>query len=109
MFSPLIQKVLIAGIVLALLGFFGWQVFIVEFEAPIATDELISNTEVVGGDILELVEKTKSLTIDKSLFSSALFASLIDFQITLSPENQGRNNPFAPIGSDVGGAVVSGN
>lgn len=106
MFSSSVQKMIIAGIALALIGFFGYQVFVVKIEAPITDDLYISNTEVVGGDILNLVEKTKDLTIDKSIFSSNLFISLVDFNITLSPENKGRPNPFAPIGSDSSSGVV---
>jgi len=94
------QKLAIAITVLAIAGFLGYKVFAV----PAAPTDLESETEtiVVGQDILALVEKLRVISIDPSLFSSAVFNNLKDLTLPLSPEPQGRTNPFAPIGIETG-------
>lgn len=99
MVSPAIQKIIIALFTILLIAFFGYRVFMSKSEEPI--DPLNSvGTVIIGQDILDMVDKTRNLQIDKSLFSSALFGALVDPDIVLDPEPQGRNNPFAVIGSD---------
>jgi len=50
--------------------------------------------------IYGLLQKTAQVTLDDSIFSSTIFQNLKDNTISLSPQASGRNNPFAPIGSD---------
>lgn len=100
MVSPGIQKIIIVIFVLVLLAFFGYQVFLTSYEAPVGEADL-SGQEIVGQDILELVDKTEKVKIDVSIFTSDLFTNLVDYQIEIDPELQGRPNPFAPIGSDL--------
>ena len=57
-----------------------------------------AETEGVGDDILALVEKLKTVSIDASFLSSPLFTSLRDFKTALVPESVGRSNPFGAIG-----------
>ena len=57
-----------------------------------------AETEGVGNDILALVEKLKTVSIDSSFLSSPLFTSLMDFKTALVPEAVGRSNPFSTIG-----------
>ena len=68
------------------------------------TDIIVDNssTDLVGEDILVLVNQLKSVSIDTSLFSNPLFVTLKDLSVTVNPENQARPNPFAPIGNDAG-------
>ena len=69
-----------------------------------------SSTEPVGLDILVLVQKLETISIDPSVLSGALFTSLKDLSIPLTPESQYRLDPFAPIGSgSSAGTAVSGN
>lgn len=53
-----------------------------------------------GSDIIDLATKLSNISIDSALFNSPLFKNLKDFDIPLSPEIQGRPNPFASIGYD---------
>ena len=98
--SPTTQKLIVILITLGLIGFLVYSVFI----SPAAPN---GNTEqgasgVVGEDILSLVAKLNTLSFDPSLFKSALFTGLLDFSIPLVPEQQGRDNPFAPVVGVVG-------
>lgn len=96
--SPTIQKALIYLCVVLFLGYLGYSLF----TSPV-TDESFSgavSSEVMGQDIIDLVENLKMISLDKTIFTSVVFTSLIDYSVPISPEIQGRSNPFAPIGSD---------
>ena len=60
------------------------------------------NISEVGRSTLETLLKLRSLSLDDSLFEDKVFKSLIDFSVELQEQPMGRNNPFAPIGVDVG-------
>ncbi|MCX6702236.1 MAG: hypothetical protein NTX96_03540 [Candidatus Zambryskibacteria bacterium] len=99
MVSQKTQKILIAMIVLLLLGFLGYKMF--TKETVVLENTIVpSNTEIVGQDILSLVEELKAISIDQDFFSNPLFSNLKDFTQTIFPEARGRVNPFAVIGSD---------
>jgi len=55
-----------------------------------------------GGDneLLLLLINLRSITLDDSLFRDPAFRNLVDFGQQLIPEPTGRQNPFAPVGSD---------
>ncbi len=57
--------------------------------------------QATNKDTLTLIEKLKTISIDQNVFSGPMFSSLKDFSQTISPELQGRTNPFALIGSDI--------
>ncbi len=60
-----------------------------------------STSPVVGGEFLSLLLSIKTIKIDEGIFSSPAFSHLNDSSIRLVSEgNEGRINPFAPIGSD---------
>ena len=40
------------------------------------------------------------VNLDDSLFSSLTFKNLRDNTVSFSPQPSGRNNPFAPVGTD---------
>ena len=90
------QKVYITIITLVVLSFFGYNIFL--SPAEVTTGSAFSSQARADRDILSLVERLKTISIDQSFFSSALFMSLKDFSVTSFPESQGRTNPFAPIG-----------
>ena len=53
-------------------------------------------------DFLSLLLNIKSIKLDDSIFSDPAFLTLRDSSIVLVPDgNEGRPNPFAPIGSDI--------
>lgn len=59
-------------------------------------------------EFLSTLLNVKSIKLDDSIFSDPAFATLRDSSIILVPDgNEGRANPFAPIGSDNLGASAS--
>ncbi len=99
------QKLIVIIIIVALLGAFGYYVFSSSEATTVPTE--LSEQDLAGQDILALAYKFETVTFDESIFASPIFLSLVDFQIPLSPEAQGRNNPFAVIGAE-GGVSPSG-
>ena len=62
-------------------------------------------------DILATLSSVKNITLDDALFSSNAFLSLVDGTVPLDPDgNEGRLNPFAPIGvdSNIPNSIISG-
>ena len=96
--TPTLQKIIIALVALLTLGFFGYSMFT---NSSLNGTQATSTAHLVGHDTLTLVEKLKTISIDQEIFSNALFTNLKDFTQTISPELQGRANPFATIGSDI--------
>ncbi|MFA5764235.1 MAG: hypothetical protein WCX27_01830 [Candidatus Paceibacterota bacterium] len=47
-----------------------------------------------------LLQKMAQVKLDRSLFSDPVFQNLKDNTVIFSSQPAGRNNPFAPIGSD---------
>ena len=55
----------------------------------------------VGKDFLTLLLSVKNIKLNDAIFSDIAFTSLRDGSIVLVPEdNQGRPNPFAPLGAE---------
>lgn len=61
---------------------------------------LVTPSEPVGSDLVELFADLQSVSLDQSFLSSPLYTSLIDSNIELLPQPKGRPNPFNPIGRD---------
>jgi hypothetical protein len=60
---------------------------------------------LISKDFLSLLLSVKSIKLDDSIFSDGAFLNLKDSTISLTPTgDEGRPNPFAPIGFD---AVVA--
>jgi hypothetical protein len=51
-------------------------------------------------NILTLLNRMNQIKLDDSIFNSAVFQSLKDTTVTLVSQPTGRNNPFAPLGTD---------
>lgn len=95
--SPKIQKIIVIVLILSGLGFVVYSTLFGEVPLPELSEEGAPLVEAVGQDILTLADKLDSTEIDTKIFSDPLFQSLIDISIPLTPESQGRENPFAPI------------
>ena len=83
-------------IILAVLGYY----FLIKSSTPV-TDLVISpDGEIVGQDILILVDKLEAISIDSAFLTEGLFVNLKDLATPLTPEAQGRSSPFATIGGE---------
>jgi hypothetical protein len=59
--------------------------------------------------VLKLLNRMSKIKLDDTIFFSQMFSSLKDTTVTLVPQSIGRNNPFAPLGSDGTTSVVNKN
>ncbi len=97
MVSPTTQKLLFTLVIVAMVALFSYSVFTKVPDAEINISD-IPNTQIVGSDILLLVDQLERISIDQSIFSSPVFNSLVDLQTPIYAEIQGRPDPFAQIG-----------
>ncbi len=77
--------------------------------STVGTLPLPSNTGAsrsANDEFSTMLSNIKSITIDTSLFENQAYKLLRDYPVTLGSDTVGRNNPFAPIGSDGNGAPV---
>lgn len=116
--SPIIKKILIFVVILLLvLG--GYYFFFLKNKTPVPETSLVSTTAnapistaptnttptasntYMTEDLLALLLNVRNIKIDDALFGTPAFTSLNDSTIELIQEgNEGRVNPFAPIGVD---------
>ena len=59
-------------------------------------------TSPVSQEILNTLGQLRVIKLDPGLFTDPVFVSLADFGVTIPPQQAGRRNPFAPVGSSVG-------
>jgi len=55
------------------------------------------NSSQIGGDLLILLLKVKSIELNSDLFSEKSFISLKDFSVQIADQPVGRENPFTKI------------
>ena len=104
--SPNNKKILIASGVLLVVGVLGYY-FLSSGSTDVGSLLAPSDGQVLGQDILVLADKLKTVSIDSSFLSGALFSNLKDIGTPLKLESQGRLNPFALIGSEAGSQVTA--
>ena len=107
--TPKIQKLIMTLLIVLALGYVAYSTIFTQEEVVLVEGELPVKA-VIGQDLIILSEKLKNVNIDKNIFSSTLFTSLVDISVGVSAESQGRPNPFLPIGvdsSNSGGPVTS--
>jgi len=67
-----------------------------------------SQTEQIGNDFISVLLNVKNIKLDDSIFLDPAFISLKDSSILLSPTgDEGRPNPFAPIGVEATAAPLN--
>lgn len=49
--------------------------------------------------LLATLSNLQTIELDNSIFNDPVFLSLTDFGVIIPPQDVGRRNPFAPIGS----------
>ncbi|HEU0085751.1 MAG TPA: hypothetical protein VFQ59_02225 [Candidatus Paceibacterota bacterium] len=108
--SPILKNILIFVAGGAIL-FFVYTYF--SNKAPLE-GELVSSNPAFAGDstgqitqeFLSLLLSVRGIKLDDSIFSDKAFGSLRDSSVVLIPDgNEGRPNPFAPIGIDIAPVV----
>ena len=67
--------------------------------APLVS-EAKTTTFADAKDILTLLNRMSQIKLDDSIFQNVVFKSLKDTTVILVSQPTGRNNPFAPLGSD---------
>lgn len=80
---------------------------LVSSSAPEATtDPLNESDSQIAKELLGILLNVKSIHLEDSIFSEEAFISLKDSSILLVQDgNEGRPNPFAPIGTDLGASA----
>lgn len=70
--------------------------------------ELSSEDSEIARELLGVLLNVKSIRLEDSIFNDEAFMSLRDSSILLVPDgNEGRPNPFAPIGSDLSAVPIN--
>ena len=92
------KKILIALPIILVIGYFVYSTFFATPVPPLDDTAVFGGTtEILGQDILIMVEKLRGIAIDKSVFSGAALTHLQDFSTPITSEPQGRSNPFIPL------------
>lgn len=91
------NMVLIGGATVVFLGI----VVYLNFFAGKSTDTLLTTSaeaeSPVSKDLLVTLSNLHTIKLDTTIFTSSMFESLINFGVTIPPENVGRPNPFLPV------------
>jgi hypothetical protein len=67
-----------------------------------------SEALTVSDQFLRLLLSMQNIELDQSIFVDPAFTSLEDFSVNIIPRNnEGRVNPFAPVGRDTASTSVS--
>lgn len=91
------NRSLIVAVVVFAIALWAYGTFFQDSDTGISTDQ---SAQKVGGDVLDLYASLQSVTLDQTLFSTALYRHLVDFSGTIPLQPQGRTNPFGVIGND---------
>ena len=70
--------------------------------ASAGSSALLTTTEgtsPLSQEILTTLGQLHTITLNPAIFTDPVFASLSDFGVTIPPQQAGRRNPFAPVGS----------
>lgn len=107
-------KTILILVVLGAIVYFGAQFFAPDESADTGlvsssdTAAAAGDGENIGGEFVTLLLNMRTIKLDDSFFQSTSFKALEDFSTNIQPENnQGRPNPFAPIGQDGASASAS--
>lgn len=97
--NPLIKNLGLA-LVVALLLWAGYSFFKGEDEMLVTRDVALNEAVLDGQEFLSRLRELESITLDGAILEDPRFQSLIDFTVIPESEEVGRENPFAPIGSE---------
>jgi len=95
------KRNILFSIAIMFICFFAYQYWV---GAEDSTSQLISITNTTDGDVgsetLKLLSELRTLVLDEDIFADKVFQNLEDFSMELQSQPVGRNNPFAPVGTD---------
>lgn len=95
------KKNILFGVAILGVCFFAYQYWA---GAEVSESQLVSVGSIdsvdVGGETLKLLSELRTLVLDEDIFVDKVFQSLEDFSMELQSQPIGRNNPFAPVGTD---------
>jgi hypothetical protein len=63
----------------------------------LVVNNVSSDSDVAAQKFVDQINILRMIHIDKAIFASPLFRSLVDFSRPLPVEDSGRPNPFAPL------------
>lgn len=67
----------------------------------------VTGQDTTGSQVVTILRNLSVIKLDDSVFRNPAFALLTDISISLPPiTNQGRRNPFAPVGVDAATSTV---
>jgi hypothetical protein len=95
------KKIIIVVVVVVLL-FVVYSMFFKKTAEPVLSTTPTSgqNLSAENSELITLLSQLKTINLNKTIFSDAIFLSLFDFSVTLIPEPVSRPNPFAPVGNE---------
>lgn len=75
---------------------------------PVLPSSASDQGSLMGKDFLSLLLNVENIKLDDAIFTDPAFATLHDSTIELIQDgNEGRPNPFAPLGSDISAAPIN--
>lgn len=66
-----------------------------------ANQNQTTQSRIVGSEIISALNQIQTLNLSRDIFDDPVFGSLIDRSEPIPEEPVGKNNPFAPIGSEI--------
>lgn len=103
-------KQIIIAVVIIVVAFVGYQMFFVKDNSggqAIAPDGVNKAPFIDGQAILVLLGKLKEVSLNEDVFSDKVFVSLQSFERPIESQVMGRKNPFATIGTEGSGVVIT--
>ncbi|MFZ2484498.1 MAG: hypothetical protein WAX80_02305 [Minisyncoccia bacterium] len=91
------NKIAISAVAIFILAMFLYNLFLKPSAVP-PTSELSATS--IGDDLLEIHKELQAVTLDRKVFSSTGYLSLVDFSTAIPQQTVGRSNPFNVIGRD---------
>ena len=93
------KKIITTVVLVAVVAFAAYFFFFRSVEVEMVLDEFGNpvQAQVVGQDLIDLLHELESVKLDDAIFSSPALQNLVDLSVTLTPQPQGRDNPFSSI------------
>lgn len=96
------EKLTIIIFTIIIIAFIAYKFLFVDgnSQTSITVDKALAEDLSESQAIITKLNKLRQLTLDDSIFSNSVFASLINFNRSVQEQVAGRSNPFLPIGID---------